>query len=786
MHFQFVKYLTVFFLKAKVIRLSALILALTVTFTTLAFAVQQSLQPSKAGTLRAQFGDYEQEITIATPLVLSKLLQADSALDTQLAGKTQKHATAFNFYHVYSDNNDTRVNIVAADWSDSGVPGDYEIVSGRLPVTAGEAVITENLLEHLKNNEVAYGQGFIKAKVVGVVKNLHSKLSMDILVTKEEIVKNTTNLSYEILPIYKIVTVGGQPEQLRQLIKVAFKEHDVLRDAEELSLKVTNRADITNRPIYSETILMLLIAPFAAGIVGGAFTSRFILRVKSTLLQIGINGVKFPALLASLLIALCAVVLGILSGLSLALLMRPFLATLVTGRLGEIHSFHILIGFAILSALLGVLCGNALLLKNDRLFNFKDYLPNIYQIAPVFSALSIFAAVYLSNSRDLNFKILTPLATGMIVISLAVYLIYFVSKIRPQNILMLLGLKRLTTRIGHTATAVGAIAAAIMLGFSTFTISYAGVKNFNDSVIADSPPDEVRLVLTNELAAHRQEINEKIVEYAGLEKSHLLYFVNITDAAKGNGVYAAESATAIEDVLAVNFNAEQLAALEQGAVVALADNLPQTLEFVIDENQQLVELPLITFPVPEVNYRSRDNWFMIVAGAKKHNLTLTEAAIVYPQLNSTQFEKIAAAPKALGFNPGYLFLPSPKIHKTETPQLLALGIAAGALASVFVISYAVVTTRTMRPVLATFRTLGLPRKSLRKMLSAEVASIAGLGLALGIIAGIAASYSATVLLKGPFYVPWLTLATMITVILIAFIIATLLSAHKISVLEREI
>jgi hypothetical protein len=783
------------FLKARPLRrfvaFAALAVAILIAVLTGAQAFQQSAeQQAQVSTGRADY-------LLALPLFEPSgedlgISNSDVLLAMREAGAVNARV-AFESYQVPIDGHSGLwMNLSEHDWSANPFPDRYSLVSGRFPAEPGEVAISQGLVSALgEEGSIALAGGTLELDVVGVILDDANRSGPLGLVAPGTWQKaGSSSGSFDVTATRMFYWDSAEPPQ-RVVEAVAEELRVVLAEPpplEDLLSEVSAHRALHDPSLYSELAVLILAAPAAVGLIGGWAGTRFIRRIRDTLLAIGIARTALAGIGAILGSALAAGIGGAGAGLLLGLAIRPVLDAFSNRGLGPIYGLELFIPLVVGALVVGASLGTLNIVKRDSdraRVEGGGFVPTFAQVLPGVSLILFFGGVFSAQSSDLNVRFLAPFLFGSAVVILAPLILGFAQHIRADSLPVTLAFRQLSANRRGASWATVGLASILMLSFSTLLVNYSVVATANEEAFSRVPEGQAQLVPPPSVSeSDALRIIEGIDEYAGLSDAILLGTATGVLGSNDGAIMIVEGPRDVERLLEVSLSSTEADAMERGALLRFKGPALEEETVRLRAGESVV-VPVVRISDKTAKY-STFGALITQQAADELGLSAGQSFWVYTDISDAQRQLLDEAPTALGFDPLWLIMYEPPAVRSEPPVTLFMGFSAGLLGSLLIAYYSSVTTRNLRPTLAALQSVGVRSRWLSTVSLVQVGAVVAAAVVFALIGAVVATLLSTQtwLTNAEFHVPWASLGLLLATVVVGALVSQLVARRRLSYSER--
>ena len=686
---------------------------------------------------------------------------------------------------------DVWMNLSEQDWAADPFPGRYVLIDGRLPTTPGEVAISHGLVEALGRGPISLAGGGLYLTIVGVIRDDANRAAPLGLVAPGT--WNSTGLTSGTFDMSATrLLYWSSEEPPLQVVKAIAS---VLNDAgvqplpmDELLMSVTDHRAFHAARLYSELGVLILLGPIAAGLIGGWSGSRFVRRIRDTLLKIGIPRTALAGATAIMGSALFASLVGVGIGLLAGVALRPLLDAFSNRWLGPIYGFDTFVPLVVGAMLVGSGLGMMNIVKrvSERpRAERRNFVPSFAQLLPAISLLLVFVGVFCAQHSDLNTRFLAPYIFGSAVVILAPLALGLARRVRTNSLPVTLAFRQLgTERRGASWVTVG-LASLLMLSFSTLLVNYSVVATANEQTLSRVPEGQAQLTPPPSVSKDETfELRDKISDYVGVADPVSLGFAAGRSESGDGPIMIVQTPRDVERLLGVTLQSSEIGAMEKGALLRFKE------PSMISETVQLDAGGNVTVPVVQITETVASNTIfgglITQATADRLQMLTGHSMWVYADVSEEQLRLIAEAPSALGFDPRWLVTYEPPMMRTEPPVTLFMGFSAGLLASLLVAYYSSTTTRNLRPTLAALHAVGVRPKWLTTVSMAQLGVVILTAAVFAWLGAVIATLLSTQtwITSAQLHIPWASVGLLLATLVAGALISQLFAARRLSYIER--
>jgi len=783
-----------FFARAKPVRRAATLILVVVATVISLIMVVQSTQTSGEQSAMALVGNSDYSLRLPTPLVLGadQATSNDDVLAAMRdAGATSAHAGYFVGQVPVDGQPELDPNLWELDWNSDPFPKRFTLRSGHLPIEPGDVAISTTLADNLPEGAkgISLAAGTFELRVVGVVSDDTQRDASFGLVAP-----GTWDSAAE-LEVDRSGVAGARefywdddtaPDLMVDVIVDTLKASDAALTVDETLPAVADRAGLEadKSRLYSELTVLLLLAPFAAALIGSFIGSRFVVRIRATLFQIGVSRTRLAGVVSIGGTAALASVAGIGVGIALGLAVRPILDNFSTKALGPVYGLETIAPSLVAVTIVGVsfgmlrLSGGSIEPRRVR----AGWIPSLGQVLPTISIVLVIAGLICAQSSDLNIRFASAYLIGFAVVVLAPVGITLLALLRPSSPPVLLALRRVKAELKHSGWTAIAVASILMLSFSLSTIFYSAVESANAQAAAKVPPGQVHLTIP-EATPDGEGLRVSFEEYADLGEPVEFARAEMSPELSDGAIIIVDGRQELERLLDISLSGSQAAAFESGSVLRPKPS-PGGVE-AFSTGAESFELPLVQVEGVDPSF-ARYGGFAIKSLVDDLGVATTQSTFAYLSVTSAQQLRVDAAPDALNFNPGWIREYQPPKLRSEPPEMILIAIVAGLVAGLLMAYFAASNTRALRPNLAALRSIGVRPIWLTSVVGVQIGAVLVVSVTFALLAALVASYSAFRLwmTSVQLHIPWLSISLLAAALLVMAASATLAAGKRLNAVER--
>ena len=783
------------FAKARPVRASATMVAVVVAAVMLTLTTAQSFQQSGKQSAAVATGrsDYALRLPIEESLGQAIRITDAPVLDAIRQTGAGNPRAGINVFHVPIDGHaPTWINLQEQDWSGNPFPTLYLLQEGRLPTAPGEVAVSQTLFDVLGWGKVTLANGAVDLQVVGVVRDESNRSAPLGLVSPGTLARaheTASTVNVTGTRSYYWDSVHLPPEQVVGVIAAQLGATGVeLPPVEELMLNLNDRRAIVadESKLYSEIALLMLLAPFTAGLLSGWLGSRFINRTRETLMQIGIARTTFASVVAIAGSTLIAATVGAAVGVMGGVTTRPLLDAQSNQQLGPIYGLESYVPAVIMTTLVGVGAGISYILtsRQPRSRPRKERLrPSLIQLLPAFSALSLILGIILAQSGDLNVRFAAPFMFGFTVVTLTPYALTLVTRIRSDSLAVTLGIRQLDAERTRVSAVAVALAAVLMLALSVLFVSFSITATLNVDRVSRMPAGQVLLAPLNPVTGI-ENLRGEIEEFAGVSDPVSLSSADVSPDFQDGSIMVIQAPQDVERLLEISLTPQQVQSLDNGALLRHKSS-PTKTERITFADGTNATLPIIQLTETITNHPGFGGFITQDTAAQLGFPTVLQSW-VYVNVSPEQSTRLLDASAEFGFSPSWIVAYHPPQPISEPPLSLLIAFGSGLVASVLVAYYTSAMTRALRPTLAALQAVGVRSLWLRTVVLIQIGAVvltavvsAWLGAALAVYLSTLTWISNTRL-----NVPWVSSSILLGTLLLAAALFLWKAQRRLSALER--
>ncbi|RRD35770.1 hypothetical protein EII31_05385 [Leucobacter sp. OH2974_COT-288] len=788
--FSLTRYLTVFFLKARQFKLSAALAAVASFAVLLIFLLIQTGQLTAQQIIARDLGSFSHRVIVPLTMPLQEAAKLDFAEIEKMiisAGADRAVAAADSYQVYFGTDSKDRATLQSFNWNVDKQLENKTLLEGKFPENADEVVVTRQLAERLGGSEVSFGSSEVTFKIVGLYEEVFNPAPYGLLLHSEGWQKFQTlgaNEQYDLQLIVYFDTADTDItvylEKVRAWLQLAGFETP---DVEAFYAGVESKSGLsTYQPtLYSEVILLSLIAPLAAGSISGYLVARFVKRIGATMHALGIRNSAVPAIAAALGMSIFGAMIGVFCAVIVGYALRPLLTALQGVQIGEYHDIAVMGVLLLLVSVLGQVFGIASLIKpNLKLIVAKKYLPNGWQMLPALSILCFLLGGAFLASREINIQVLGPFVYAIAVVLLAPYLLRLFLQVKLQHPMAALARLRLQQRLAGQIKTTLSLAVVLTIGFSTLALSHAVNAAFNNQQVPRVPPGSAQLLVLNE-ATDGDALADQVAGHIGSSPVRL-EMLDINSEYRDGAFYALADTAAVEKFLKITLTAAEKDALRHGAVLRLGHLENPEINF-----GDAGALPAFTPQQSPERYGIYGAGLLLADTAREQGFATSMLSWFYTDMNPEQEKILAELPVALGFNPGWLIQAAPDFEFAESWQAILIGLGTGIIAGFLVLGYANGAARNLRGTNAALLAIGVPRRWYYRLVATEVGAVVLIAIVSAVLGTIVGMLITAITWARDFEMrlPWLPLGSTVGVLVLVTVIAVITAGRKMQLNERE-
>jgi hypothetical protein len=799
MNLALAAHLAALFSKARPLRRFVAVATVVVAFVIAALTGAQAFQQSAEQQAQGSTGraDYllalpipersGQQTTVSGSLVVAAMREAGA----------EHSRSGFDVYQVPIDGHTALwMNLTEDDWTTDPFPNRYLLVSGRLPSKPGEVAISERLAESLAQEPISLAGGALNLVVVGVIRDDTNRAAPLGLVAPGTwqtagVSSGTFDLSATRLLYWsseepprqvveaiasELIDMGAEPPQIDDLLAGVFN-HQAFHEAR----------------LYSELGVLILLTPCAVGLIGGWAGTRFIRRIRHTLLSIGIARTALAGSIALVLSALVAGFAGVGLGLLAGAALRPVLDIFSNRWLGPVYGLESFVPMVITALLVGTGLGTINIAKRDSERPLTErssterrrFVPSFAQLTPAASLLLVFAGIFCAQSSDLNTRFLAPFLFGSAVVIVAPLALGLTQRVRTKSLPVALAFRQLTSDRRGAAWATVGLASLLMLSFSTLLVNYSVVATSNEQALSRVPEGQAQLVppptvAEDDIATLIIQIND----YAGVSAPVRLEVASGRLETVEGPIMIVATPRDGERLLGLSLLPGEISAMDEGALFLFNDPRVKK-ETVRLDTGETVSLPVVQSSETVANHST---WSGLITQKTADDLQLSSGVVtwVYPDVSERQLRALAETPGVLAFDPRWMIAYEPPAVRTEPPVTLFIGFSAGLLASLLVAYYSSAITRNLRPTLAALRSVGVRPTWLTIVTMVQVGVVILTAVLFAWLGAIVATILSTQtwITNVQLHIPWISVGVLLATLVAGALVSQLFSMRRLVYSER--
>jgi len=797
-----------FFLRSRPVRASGIVVLASVALIMVLFIVLQST--------RLSGGQQADQLVGRSDFLLSHVASVPlgtdgNSLDQELlsaiedAGGT-KPVVSYSAFELIPDKfPNVSLTLEENAWQSEPFPSRLTLEGGNWPGTVGEVAVSSSLVNYfpLGSTLEMFG-GALTARVVGVVSDDFSR-SSNLVLAPPGTWNHLSQLApaeaarYDTSASVQLLWTGGDVDQViadvnRVLGDVTVDDATALN---ELRAQLWSRGDLAKRssdePV--ELTLAYLIGAPLAGLLGASIAARFVNRIRSIMLSIGVSRRRTRNVGAGavLLAVVGGASGGVLLGSAAGFAARPLIDALSDRALGPVRGIFgdalSLVGLALLGAVVGLLLLKSSIVKlkkSTRMYaGLNRFIPTFRQAAPALALALTFVGIAMAQSRGSTDQVLLGgIVIGFAVAILAPFALDLVTHRDPQALQALLAVRRLRSEKRSSGWVVTGIAALLLVSFSGTTLFYSAVATFNGQSESFVPPGQIQFEPNLDDEAANEKVIGELENLLGVAKPVMIYTADGGVDLMDGVTKVVERPDDLEVLISRSLSKEEQSLLESGGTLRTKDPQIKSVRFE-GYDGATATLRALTVQGIDPSFRNFDG-FVLVSTAKNIGVTFSHQTLLYSGVTTEQLAKAAEAPAMLGFNASWLNVYSPPEAITEPLAVRLTAATISVLAGLLIVFYTSSAARSLRPNLAGLRAIGVSRRWLAATLTIQSATLvvaavltAVIGSTIGIFAALGASE-----LDIKFHLPWESIGITVAGLLIASSLGIVFATRRLSHVER--
>lgn len=795
--------LGLFFLRAAPVRAAGFISAIVAFILLAVFLTLQSFQLSGSQQADQSLGSSDYSLQTENTV---RLGESGQRLDDSLraaalqAGATNPIIRYSNFDGLtIEDKRATSVGLEEGNWEANPFPHRLFIEEGRWPHDFSEVTVSAALGENYPiGSTIKLFGGNWTLTVVGIVKDNFSRQASTIFVRTGSwnslaTIDPATAERYGRGAVRTFFWSAGDPDLVGKAVIAVLSSADAARPTDRLAHQIDSRSELTSRgsPPLIEFALGSLIAPFLASMVGIILAIRFIDRIRTVMLSVGIarDKTRFSALFAVTVSSAAGLAIGIGAGIAVGYGLRPIMDSLSERPIGPIHDLSAMVISILIASLLGG--GLALLLNSARqtvgarVLISTNRAPRHYVILPILSVVLVTIGFFLAQaSRNVDEIIIAGICfafAGVALLPLALDLILLRD---PQNMPALLAVRRLRAGTRQSGWITATVSALLVVAFATTTLITSSFTTMNESNHSTVPMGQIYFQPSDALPASAADtLASEIENYLGMQPVIFHIAGGLVDILDG-GTIVVDSVSDFQTLTKVKLsNADRELLISGGTLRTKEPNFAKVTFDVDDGSTQVFRASVVKGLT--ASYSNLDG-FILRSAAESNNISLVNETRAFLDPSSDQLARARNAAIKLGFNSDWLAAhKAPDVFSEPIQSRIAAGTIA-LLAVVIMIFYVLAVTRLLRTNLSTLRAIGAGRRWLFGVLLTQISTVLVVAVLGAVVSAVLGMFT-TIRISGldlKLIVPGQSIGITIVTLVIGTIIATFAGSRRLTNGER--
>lgn len=793
-----------FFLRARPVRVGAIVTACVAVVLLVLSMTLQSIRLSGEQQAAQIVGQSDYALGISPSVELGQDgRRFDRRLRTAMTtGGAESPVVSYTIPDLVPDGNpEMALFLEENDWADVPFPQRLTLSDGRWPHGPGEVVVSSAVAATMPvESRISFLSGRLRLTVVGIVTDDFARSSRFALAfpgTWNSLARldSGTVARYQLSASRTLFWKKGNPGSVVRHVAGVIHSNSKRDDSTASLLRVlVSRDDLIQQPPspYAEVTIAALLAPLLAGLLGAWFGARFVNRVRGSMLTVGVSRKQTRvAGIGALLVALTAgSAVGVVLGIAMGAALRPLIDALRDSAIGPTNGLRDIGLRSIALTLAGALI-TTLALNRRRRGQVEPSLRKsaglrriVCIMTGMIAAIFCLVGAYLARIARQEEMILGVICFGMAMIILAPFVLGLVIRRDPASPARLLAVRRLRRETRASAWIVIGIGTLVLVSFGLSTLFASGIVSINSRTESLVPPGQIQLQQPLKSETQNERLRDEVEQFLGISDPLTLHTASGGVSLMDGSTLVINSVEDLEALTHTELSQEQRAEITRGGTLRTKAPDLDTVKFTVDDGRT------ITFPAGmltgiDPSYRNFDG-FILASTAAKHDINLDIRTLVYLNVTEGQARRAATTGSRLGFDPYWI-----RTYRApdEFTEPLSATLSAGALsilAGLFMILYASMSARSLRPNLASLRAIGIRRSWLIQTLTLQSGTLLAVAL---IMAALAASIGTILTLSiadidTDFHPPWRSIFTTIVGLVVVSGGSVLLATTKLRLSER--